>query len=156
MAWWTWVVIGILLLGAELFFVEVEFYLVFIGLAAILSGLLALNAPDLPQWILWIAFAGLSITSMVLFRRRVYSALRPQVGDRKDDLVDDRIRVPADLAPNAEIRLEHRGTTWNARNVGGVSIEADAEARIVGVDGITLRIQGEQPGRLAIDDRNGG
>ena len=80
MAWWTWIVIGALLLGAELFFIEAEFYLVFIGVAAILSGLLALNAPDLPLWTEWIVFATLSIVSMVLFRRRVYTALRPQVG----------------------------------------------------------------------------
>jgi membrane protein implicated in regulation of membrane protease activity len=143
MAWWTWIVIGGLLLGAELFFIEAEFYLVFIGVAAILSGLLALNAPDLPLWTEWIVFAVLSIVSMVLFRRRVYAALRPQVADRKDDLVDERIRIADDLAPNAECRVAHRGTTWNARNVGATSIASGAMARVVGVDGITLRIQAD-------------
>ncbi len=143
MAWWTWVDIGALLLGAELFFVEAEFYLVFLGVAAILSGLLALNAPELPAWTEWIVFAGLSISSMVLFRRRVYTALRPQVADRKDDLIDERIRVPLDLAPNAECRVDHRGTTWTARNVGSGPIASGTHARVVGVDGITLRIQAE-------------
>ncbi len=143
MAWWTWIVIGGLLLGAELFFIEAEFYLVFIGVAAILSGLLALNAPDLPLWTEWIVFAVLSIVSMVLFRRRVYAALRAQVVDRKDDLVDERIRLAEDLAPNAECRVAHRGTTWTARNVGATSIASGAMARVVGVEGITLRIQAE-------------
>jgi membrane protein implicated in regulation of membrane protease activity len=143
MAWWTWIVIGALLLGAELFFIEAEFYLVFLGVAAILSGLLALNAPDLPLWSEWIVFAGLSIVSMVFFRRRVYTALRPQVADRKDDLVDERIRIAIDLAPNAECRIDHRGTTWNARNVGVAPIASGAMVRVVGVDGITLRIEAE-------------
>ena len=143
MAWWTWIVIGSLLLGAELFFIEAEFYLVFIGVAAILSGLLALNAPDLPLWTEWIVFATLSIVSMVLFRRRVYAALRPQVADRKDDLLDERIRIAGELAPNAECRVEHRGSTWNARNVGAMPIAAGSTARVVGIDGITLRIQAE-------------
>jgi inner membrane protein len=143
MAWWTWIVVGALLLGAELFFIEAEFYLVFLGVAAILSGLLALNAPDLPLWAEWIVFAGLSIVSMVFFRRRVYTALRPQVADRKDDLVDERIRMANDLAPNAECRIDHRGTTWNARNVGVAPIASGAMARVVGVDGITLRIEAE-------------
>jgi membrane protein implicated in regulation of membrane protease activity len=143
MAWWTWIVIGALLLGAELFFIEAEFYLVFIGVAAILTGLLALNAPDLPLWAEWIVFAAASLVSMVLFRRRVYEALRSQVADRKDDLVDERIRVPGELAPNAECRVDHRGTTWQARNIGAATIAAGALARIVGVDGITLRIEAE-------------
>jgi inner membrane protein len=143
MAWWTWIVIGALLLGAELFFVEAEFYFVFLGVAAILSGLLALNAPDLPLWTEWIVFAALSIVSMVFFRRRVYAALRPQVADRKDDLVDERIRIADDLAPNAESRVDHRGSTWKVRNVGATPIASGALARIVGVDGITLRIEAE-------------
>ena len=145
MVWWTWIVIGALLLGAELFFIEAEFYLVFIGVAAIVTGMLAVNfAPDLPQWTEWIVFAVLSIVSMVLFRRRVYAALRPQVADRKDDLVDERIRIRRyDSHPNAECRVAHRGTTWTARNVGATPIASGAIARVVGVDGITLRIQAE-------------
>jgi inner membrane protein len=143
MPWWLWIVIGAMLLGAELFFVEAEFYLVFIGVAAILSGLLAVNLPGMPPWTEWIFFAGLSLVSMVFFRRRVYTALRLQVADRKDDLVDEHLQVPAALAPDAECRVDHRGTTWTARNVGATAIAAGARARITGVEGITLRIEAE-------------
>jgi membrane protein implicated in regulation of membrane protease activity len=143
MPWWSWMIIGGLLLGAELFFVEADFYLVFLGVAAIASGLLAANIPGLPIWAHWIFFAGLSIVSMVLFRRRVYAALRPQVADRKDDLIGERIQIPADLPADAQCRVDHRGTTWNAHNVGSVSIAAGTGALITGVRGITLRIEAE-------------
>lgn len=141
MPWWSWMVIGGLLLGAELFFVEAEFYLVFLGVAAILSGVLAANAPELPIWVHWIFFAGFSIVSMVLFRRRMYAALRPQVGDRQDDLIGERIELSAELPPDAQCRVDHRGTTWNAHNVGPISIAAGGQARISGVEGITLRVE---------------
>ena len=39
MTWWGWIIAGAILLGAELTFVNAQFYLVFIGSAAILVGL---------------------------------------------------------------------------------------------------------------------
>lgn len=37
MPWWGWIVIGALLLGAELMVIEAEFFLVFIGVAALID-----------------------------------------------------------------------------------------------------------------------
>ena len=39
MEWWHWMVLGAVVLGAELMFVDAQFYLVFIGLSAALVGL---------------------------------------------------------------------------------------------------------------------
>lgn len=38
MTWWGWVIGGAILLGAELAFVDAQFYLVFVGTAAIIDG----------------------------------------------------------------------------------------------------------------------
>ena len=35
--WWVWAVVGVLLLAAELFLVEADFFLVFLGVSAILG-----------------------------------------------------------------------------------------------------------------------
>ena len=48
MAWWGWIAVGTLLLCAELFAIDLEFYLVFIGLGAIIVGIVELVAPGLP------------------------------------------------------------------------------------------------------------
>ena len=140
MSWWGWMVIGAVLLGAELFVVEAEFYLVFIGIAAVLTGLGVLVVPSLPLWAHWLVFAGLAITSMIFFRRRVYGALRSAPLGLKPDLVGDILRVPASLAPGDTCRVEIRGTTWTAVNAGRSSLEAGEKATILAVDGVILRI----------------
>ena len=38
MTWWGWMILGAILLGAELFSIDAQFYLVFLGLAAAFVG----------------------------------------------------------------------------------------------------------------------
>ena len=71
MSWWGWVIAGAILLGAELSFVNAQFYLVFIGSAAILVGVATLLLPAAP-WVQWALFAVLAVVSMVTFRSRLY------------------------------------------------------------------------------------
>ena len=42
MQWWAWIAVGAILLGSELAFVDAQFYLVFIGAAALVVGFLDL------------------------------------------------------------------------------------------------------------------
>ena len=39
MPWWGWIVVGVVLLAAELLAIEAQFYLVLLGVAALLTGL---------------------------------------------------------------------------------------------------------------------
>ena len=48
MPWWGWMAVGALLLVAELTFVDLEFYLVFLGLSALITGMLELAGIALP------------------------------------------------------------------------------------------------------------
>jgi len=70
MPWWAWIVLGIGLLAVELFFVDAQFYLVFIGLSAAAVGLLGLAGVHLPEWSQWLAFAVLALVTMLTFRKR--------------------------------------------------------------------------------------
>ena len=45
MTWWDGIIVGAILLGAELTFVNAEFYLVFIGSAAIVAGVVTALTP---------------------------------------------------------------------------------------------------------------
>ena len=71
MPWWGWVVVGAVLLGSELF-VTADFYLVFLGIAALAVGLAALAGwPEVPwqQWALFavlVAAGGMSLAWMLL------------------------------------------------------------------------------------------
>ena len=144
MVWWGWVVIGVLLLGAELFIIEADFFLVFLGAAAIVTGLLGLAVPGIPEWAQWLIFSGLALVSMLLFRKRVYHLLRRNVPDMADDMLREELVLPVGLPVGGSCRVELRGSTWTARNEGTESIPPGVKVRVVGVDGITLRVEARQ------------
>ena len=141
MPWWGWMVIGMLLLGAELFIIEADFFLVFLGVAAILTGLASVAIPTLPEWGQWLVFAVLALVSMLFFRKRVYRLLRREVPDMANDMVGAQLQLPVGLPVDGTCRVEYRGSTWTARNVGRNPIPTGVQARVVGVDGISLRVE---------------
>ena len=141
MPWWGWMGIGMLLLAAELFIIEADFYLVFLGVAAALTGLLGLAVPGMPEWLQWLAFAVLSLVLMVLFRKRVYRMLRREVADLPNDMLREHVSLPEGLAVDGSCRVELRGSTWTARNVGAAPIAPGGTRRVVGVEGITLKVE---------------
>ena len=72
MPWWAWLVVGIGLLSVEMFVIDAQFYLVFLGASATLVGLLGLVGIATPEWAQWLVSSLLSIVTMVTFRRRLY------------------------------------------------------------------------------------
>ncbi|MEO8445832.1 MAG: NfeD family protein [Gammaproteobacteria bacterium] len=140
MVWWGWMVVGVLLLGAELFIIEADFFLVFLGAAAVVTGLLSVAVPAIPNWAQWLVFAALALVSMLVFRKRVYHLLRRNVPDMADDMLREELLLPVGLPVDGSCRVELRGSTWTARNVGQVAIPPGVRVQVVGVDGITLRV----------------
>ena len=53
MPWWGWMIFGAILIGSELMIVDAGFYLVFIGIAAALTGLIELAGLGLEPWLQW-------------------------------------------------------------------------------------------------------
>ena len=142
MPWWGWMVMGTLLFSAELLGVSAQFYLVFVGAAAIVVGLLGMAGVPLAEWAQWLTFAALALSCMVLFRARLYGRFKTTLGEVEERLImGDRIVVPERLAPGASCRVEYRGTSWTARNTDETPIEAASEAEVWEVAGLTLHIR---------------
>lgn len=141
MPWSGWMVIGAVLLGAELFFVEADFYMVFLGLSAVIVGLTGLVVPSLAIWVQWLLFAVMALFSMTFFRRRVYEMVRGRRPDMQHDLIGQVLRITVALAPGESCRVEHHGSTWTVRNDGQVPVEAGGKARVTVVDGVVLGAQ---------------
>ena len=76
MVWWGWIVVGALLLSAELF-VPTDFFLVFLGVAALLVGGVGLSGLALPVWGQWLLFAALSLVLLVAVRGRLKRRMLP-------------------------------------------------------------------------------
>ena len=142
MEWWSWCILGVVLLGIELFAVDAQFYLVFAGLAAIIVGLLGLVGIDLPVWAQWISFAVIALATMFTVRKQIYALLmnKPTLGKISTD-VDQRIVVTQELPPGESCRIEYRGSGWTAVNIGERPIPAGAHARIDSIDGLTLHVR---------------
>jgi len=141
MAWWGWIVVGTVLLGAELL-VPTDFYLVFIGVSALLVGLGAFLAPGLPDWGEWALFGVLAIVLLVFFRRWLRDRFPGSRAQRRLDeaLVGEIGVLQETLAPGAVGRLHLRGSPWSARNVGTTPLEAGSRARVQRVEGLTLHV----------------
>lgn len=141
MHWWGWLIIGIVLLGAEIFAIDAQFYLIFIGAGAIAVGLTLFLGVELPVWAQWIAFAALSLAFMVALRRKLYEQLRGPKTPLGSAAVGKTVLIPQDLAPGSSCRAEFRGTTWKAVNIGNEAIPAQSDAVIDAVDGLTLHVR---------------
>jgi inner membrane protein len=141
MTWWGWIIAGAILLGAELAFVNAQFYLVFIGSAAILTGLVT-KAIEPVSWAQWALFGILAIVSMVTFRGRIYHRFRgtlPAVntGPAAGGLIT--LRVP--LSAGESCQAEYGGTFWTVRNDSDAPIAPGTRARITGVRDLTLLVR---------------
>ncbi|MDJ0699281.1 MAG: NfeD family protein [Woeseiaceae bacterium] len=140
MPWYGWMIIGAVLLGAELFAIDAQFFLVFMGLSAAIVGFLGLFGVVMPEWAQWLTFAVLSLVTMFTFRKSLYEKVRGGAVGFHASIPGNTVEIKEDLAPGKEIRAEYRGTVWTMRNVGDGDIAAGTRAEVVKVDGLTLHI----------------
>ena len=141
MPWWGWLIIGFGLMAAELLGIEAAYYLIFVGVAAILTGLAGLAGLELPIWGQWLAFSTLAIASMVLFRRKLYGRFRGGLPAFGNSLIGESVSLNEDVRPGGRCRVRLRGSTWSAQNVGAVAIEGGQQAQVVATDGTLLKIE---------------
>jgi membrane protein implicated in regulation of membrane protease activity len=141
MAWWSWCILGVVLLGIELFAVDAQLYLVFAGIAAIAVGLVGLSGLDLPVWAQWISFAVLSLAAMVTIRQHVYGKLMKRPLGKVSSDLDQHIVIEQDLLPGKSCRVEYRGSGWTVQNVGERAIAAGDSVRIESIEGVTLHVR---------------
>jgi membrane protein implicated in regulation of membrane protease activity len=142
MPWWGWLVVGVGLLGVEMFGIDLQFYLVFLGVSAVIVGLVGLAGFTMPDWAQWLLFAALAVVAMLTFRKRVYALVRGKSGHVQERITSgDKLAVPVRLEPGQTCRVDYRGTSWTARNVDVLAIPAGSEAIISNVDDLTLHLK---------------
>ena len=143
MTWWAWMVLGAVILGAELFAIDAQFYLVFLGVSAALVGAASLAGIDMAESTQWMAFALLSLAFFFTFRRALYDKIRGGAQGFQETISGDTVRVPNDLAPGEERRAELRGSEWTIRNVSAGTILSGTRARVIKTDGVILHVEAD-------------
>ncbi len=143
MLYWHWMVLGAVILGAELVAIDAQFYLVFLGLSAALVGLAEMLGIGLPEWGQWTAFASLSLIFFFTFRKGLYEKIRGGAKGFRESIAGASLDINEELSAGSEARAEYRGTNWTVRNVGTEAISAGSRAKVVKVDGLTLHVESE-------------
>lgn len=141
MPWWGWMIIGAILFAAELLGVDAAFYLIFMGVAAIIVGAIGLAGVGLDIWMQWLLFAALAVISMVFFRKKLYAMLRPAGVGYKSGPAGDTVTIENALEPGQSGRLAYRGTDWTVVNDSSETLAAGQRARISDVDGLKLNLK---------------
>ena len=135
---WSWVVVGLLLLGLELLLPGNVF--VWFGVAAILTGILALLAS--PGWQTELLVFIVLAVALVVVGRRVFSretspGERPFLNDRARRLVGTSY-VLGEPIVNGQGRIRVDDTNWR---VNGPDLPAGTKVRIASADGINLNVE---------------
>lgn len=144
MVWWYWMVLGLVLLGAEMT-TPGGFYIIFFGLSALIVGTLAGLNVVATDWLQWLLFSVIAVGSLILFRGPLMAAIKkgPDGSTQVDSMVGE-IAIPlSPLAAGETGKAELRGTTWSAKNVGSVSLAKGQRGKVARVDGLTLLITAE-------------
>jgi membrane protein implicated in regulation of membrane protease activity len=140
MPWWAWILSGLGLLGLELLLGS--FYLLFLGLAAIIVGLLVMFGASGPLWLEWVLFIVFSSGLVLLLRKPLLGkfVIRNEIGDA--DTVVGQVAVATEAIPPAGIgRVEMRGTVWTAHNNGAVPLVPGQRCVVERIEGLSLWVR---------------
>ncbi len=141
MPWWAWLASGGALMALELTVADASFYLIFIGVAAVIVGVAEAGGAGLPMFGQWLSFAALAIIGMVFFRDRLYERWRGNAPGFDGSGVGERVEVAEDVPSGGRTRVAMRGSQWDATNVGASPIASGTVAEVVAHDGNRLDIK---------------
>jgi membrane protein implicated in regulation of membrane protease activity len=143
MSWWIWLLLGLVLVLAEVL-TPGGFALLLFGAAALLTGFVAATGVLTAWWAQWFLFALLSIALLLALRQPLVRALRPPgVVEDVDTLVGETALAVREIAIDEVGKAELRGTSWSARNVGLTPLRDGQRCRVQKVDGLMLWVKAE-------------
>ncbi len=140
MPWWGWMIVGSVLLAAELT-VNADFWLAVVGAAAFGVGLLGLAGVDAPIWAQWLSFGGLSLLMAIFVRGPLYERLMASTDDMEPDLIGESVTALGAIPAGGTGQVSLRGSNWRAVNTGQEELAEGATAEINQVDGVVLRVR---------------
>jgi membrane protein implicated in regulation of membrane protease activity len=144
MLWWHWLLLGLVFTALEAATAG-GFYIIFFGVAAIVIALLALFDVAGPLWFQLLLFSVLSVASLMFFRNPLMRRLNLTAGTPDlDTLAGESCTVIESMPPGAAGRVEARGTSWSARNIGTTPLASGARCVVAQSERLTLLVKAEE------------
>lgn len=136
---WNWIVLGLILLVFEVFLPGV--FLLWIGIAALLTGALSLQLADWPFWT-WhwqvLVFLGLSLLTVFAGRRLMGAPDQPSdqpLLNRRSEQLVGRTATLSEPIRNGHGRIALGDTLWR---VSGPDLPAGTRVKVTAVEGMEL------------------
>ncbi len=142
MDWWIWLAGGFVLLVLELV-TPSGFFIMFFGVGAILTGVVASTGAVTGMAAQWLIFTVISVLSLLLFRGKIQARVEPVSRPPVDSLVGEIAFPVESMPPGAVGRVALRGSNWEARNVGHTPLGANQRCRVTRVLGLQLGVVAE-------------
>jgi len=135
--WMMWMIVGVVLLILEL--VSMTFFLLWIGVAALITGVAAIVVPT--AWVQWLVFALASVALLIATRplaRSIHG--RVTQPSNVDAIIGQRALVIEAIDPLKNTgRVRVGSDEWRARAEQAIAV--DAEAEVISVEGTTLIVR---------------
>ncbi|HEX8984296.1 MAG TPA: NfeD family protein [Bryobacteraceae bacterium] len=141
LAWWVWLVAGLVLMLAELL-LPTGFFLFFFGAGSVATALFAclgLLSSFVAQGLV---FIGVSLLLLALLRKPLLAKFHfRNQAHAVDSLIGETAKALETIAPQAIGKVELRGSSWSALNTGPVLIALDTRCRVEKIEGLTLHVR---------------
>ena len=144
MLWYHWLLLGVVLIALEMA-ASGGFYFIFFGVAAVIIALLSLADVAGPLWFQLLLFSVLSVASLLLFRNPIMRRLNLEGGAADlDTLAGQTCSVLEAMPPGGNGRVELRGSSWSARNLGTTPLSSGARCTVIRSERLTLLVKAEE------------
>jgi len=139
LAFWHWLIFGLVLAFIEV--LAPGTFFLWLGIAAGVTGLVLLVAPDLPWQFQLVIFAVLSVATVAgwrLYQRRHPPVTEDATLNRRGEQLVGRVFALEQAVVNGRGTLRVGDSVWRAE---GPDLPAGARVRVVGVSGVILKVE---------------
>jgi len=141
-AFWHWWIFAVVLVAAEA--VLPGAFFLWMGISAALVGIAVLVAPDLGWEIQWIAFALISVGSVVgwraYLRKHPTETDEPTLNKRSEGYVGRRLTLSQDFQ-NGAGRTKVDDTIWNVEDADGTDLTEGTKVQVTAVRDTVLVVR---------------
>ncbi len=142
MTWWIWLLLGLLMLAAEIA-IPGGIIMLFFGASPMIVGVLVALGVGGPLWFQAVLFSVLSVVSLLTLRGPILRRMNSTHGsaDQIDSIAGKQAVVLDDIPPMADGKVELRGIPWTAHNVGDSPLTAGQKCIVDRVKGVKLYVR---------------